>query len=74
VRNSQPKQREQQTSQEASDAEMMVKPGGRHRERSAGVVRRNDETSGANRSWSRSSPEEHAGGAATSRGQQGRTR
>jgi len=47
VRNSQPKQREQQTSQEASDAEMMVKPGGRHRERSAGVVRRNDETSGS---------------------------
>ncbi len=47
MRNSQPKQREQQTSQEASDAEMMVKPGGRHRERSAGVVRRNDETSGS---------------------------
>jgi len=46
VQNSQPKRREQQTSQEASDAETTVKPDGTHRERSTGAVQRNDETSG----------------------------
>ena len=46
LRSSQPKQREQQTSREVSDAEIMVKPEGTHRERSAGVVQCNDETSG----------------------------
>jgi len=46
LQNSQPKHREQQTSQEASDAETMVKPDGTHRERSVGAVQCNDETSG----------------------------
>ncbi len=43
--NSQPKHRKQQTSQEASDAEKMVKPEGMHREPSMGAVRNNDDTS-----------------------------
>ena len=46
MQNSQPEQREQPTSQGASDAKSRVKPEGMHRERSAGAVQRSDQTSG----------------------------